>query len=362
LIESPATASFVAAVVPRAAASSERKEVRGFRRWPGSLQAAPGAKSSPGLNDWGRGTAPPRLLGRLTGLDEDTIRPTTLLASRQNDWPFLIPGRNLLGQLQPAPSAWSGLVRGQPLWPLAAMSEGSHLRALRRCHPRRSQHVAAIAASVGASFFDALIEATTACGSPGVVGSPFSVTADLTACFRRRHCRAPGWDGVACLIASRWPSMRPARRCNPAAGPCWMDPGRPPRGIPKFAQAAFPPSGQIRSHLTAGRLHSAATPLVAGSGQTNGLLLLHPRPSDSCPSQRFSASFAGDASGGPGRCGPARTRRLLRPAWPWGARSAGLVGAVVGVPWRRSQPFSQGHSWPGGVPLGERNRDYKRLY
>ncbi|MCT0202634.1 signal peptide peptidase SppA [Synechococcus sp. CS-602] len=101
---------FVAAVATGRGLSEE--EVRGFAD--GRVFSGAQAKELGLVDELGDEDSARRLLARLTGLDEDTIRPTTY-GKPPKRLAFLIPGRNLLGQLHQAVSlelAWCG----QPLW------------------------------------------------------------------------------------------------------------------------------------------------------------------------------------------------------------------------------------------------------
>jgi len=140
------TASFVAGS-PRAAVSAGG----GGCEADGRSSAAPRPKSSAWLDELGRRrTAPSRLPARLTGLTKTTIRPTTYGKSRRNDWPFLIPAANLLGQLHQAVSrSWPGAAAAP--WPGGHGARGSIGRALRVPPPPKPTRCCQSAARGGAS-------------------------------------------------------------------------------------------------------------------------------------------------------------------------------------------------------------------
>ena len=85
------------------------------------------------------------------------------------------------------------------------MSPEQSLRALRGATTATANSREAIQEAVE-ELLNALVERNNLSGEQ-ILSLTFSVTTDLDACFPAAIARQrPGWDGVACWTASKWPS------------------------------------------------------------------------------------------------------------------------------------------------------------
>jgi len=191
--------------------------------------------------------------------------------------------------------------------------------------------------------------------------SPFSVTADLTACFPRiARAKPAGYGGGPCLIAKQMAVEGDLPRCI-GCGPM---PGgtRPFRPASLFAPGQ--PSSVRTDPFTSDSWRAALPPLpCCGSGQRMGLLLLPPTPGSDFHAlpQPSSPAFAGDAFRPPARS-PAALAVALRPALALGGLGCRPVWCRCG-PLPCAAASFQPRALAGlvVVSLGETIANYKRL-